>query len=93
MTLGPSNDLWETGQAAGGGARPWARSYPPGLSWREPVLREPLYLALDRAVADYGKRPCPRKDRPVGDGLTRNHYGSSLRLAAPADALCNWRLH
>jgi long-chain acyl-CoA synthetase len=37
---------------------PWDRSYPAGLNWADPVLREPLFLALDRAVADYGQRPC-----------------------------------
>src|SRR3546814_342685 len=37
---------------------PWLRSYPPGLDWSEPVQREPLFLALDRAVAEYSALPC-----------------------------------
>ncbi len=59
MTLGPSNDHWEARRPVdAGGRHPWSRSYPPGLSWDEPVLREPLYCALDRAVADFAARPC-----------------------------------
>lgn len=65
MTLGPeAGDLHEGGRADGqtgvrqGEPRPWERSYPAGLSWAEPVLQEPLFAALDRAVADYGPRPC-----------------------------------
>ncbi|GAB4372078.1 MAG: long-chain fatty acid--CoA ligase [Kiloniellaceae bacterium] len=65
MTLGPEvGDLLGRGSTDGqagvrqGGTRPWERSYPAGLSWAEPVLQEPLFAALDRAVADYGPRPC-----------------------------------
>ncbi|MGF1631406.1 MAG: long-chain fatty acid--CoA ligase [Kiloniellaceae bacterium] len=60
MTLGPV----DRGSAGSGSAEavlrqhPWDRSYPAGLAWDEPVLREPLYLALDRAIAGYGTRPC-----------------------------------
>jgi long-chain acyl-CoA synthetase len=55
MTLGPSNDPRDA-QATGG--HPWDRSYPAGLDWADPVLREPLFLAFDRAVADFGRHPC-----------------------------------
>ena len=59
MTLGPSNDLCGARRPeAGQQAHPWDRSYPPGLGWADPVLREPLDRALDRAVADFGPRPC-----------------------------------
>jgi len=59
MTLGPI----DRGRPLGGGAaapaaHPWERSYPAGLDWHEPVTREPLWLALDRAVADHGALPC-----------------------------------
>jgi long-chain acyl-CoA synthetase len=55
MTLGPID-----GPEVGPGARkrPWDRSYPATLDWGEPVLREPLFLALDRAVASHGQGPC-----------------------------------
>ncbi len=59
MTLGPESDLWDAHHSTKArDERPWNRSYPAGIAWDEPVLREPLYLALDRAVAEYGARPC-----------------------------------
>lgn len=65
MTLGPTEwgplDRVPRGSDAAAHppiAHPWDRSYPAGLNWADPVLREPLFLALDRAVADYGARPC-----------------------------------
>ncbi|MPZ11832.1 MAG: AMP-binding protein [Kiloniellaceae bacterium] len=64
MTLGPLGEGQSDGRRGEGpggaapAAHPWERSYPAGLSWGEAVLREPLHLALDRAVADYGTRPC-----------------------------------
>lgn len=59
MTLGPDSDLWAARHpGTAGGARPWDRSYPAGLAWDAPLRREPLYLALDRAVADYAAHPC-----------------------------------
>ncbi len=60
MTLGPMNGgpPDQDPRASQAGAHPWERSYPAGLNWADPVLREPLFLALDRAVADYGRRPC-----------------------------------
>ncbi|WP_193369574.1 long-chain-fatty-acid--CoA ligase [Pelagibius marinus] len=59
MTLGPETDLWDAHHPrAAQGARPWDRSYPAGIAWDEPVLQEPLALALDRAVAAFGERPC-----------------------------------
>ncbi len=59
MTLGPETDLWDAHHPrAAQGARPWDRSYPAGIAWDEPVLQEPLDLALDRAVAAHGDRPC-----------------------------------
>jgi long-chain acyl-CoA synthetase len=64
MTLGPidgglNRELWAARHPEQTGREhPWDRSYPAGLSWSEPVLREPLHLALDRAVAAYGQRPC-----------------------------------
>lgn len=39
-------------------AHRWERSYPPGLDWHEPIPREALWVALDRAVAEHGDRPC-----------------------------------
>ena len=38
--------------------RPWIKSYPTGLAWEFEAPIEPLYAALDRAVADFGERPC-----------------------------------
>ena len=61
MTLGPLDEgpIDVRRRAAPATAtHPWERSYPAGLDWREPVVREPLWLALDRAVADYGALPC-----------------------------------
>ncbi|MEQ9608068.1 MAG: AMP-binding protein, partial [Kiloniellaceae bacterium] len=65
MTLGPEvGGLDGAGRADGQAGvrladlRPWERSYPAELSWSEAVLQEPLFSALDRAVADYGPRPC-----------------------------------
>ncbi len=65
MTLGPETGYLHEGGRADGQAgagpaepRPWERSYPAGLSWAEPVLQEPLFAAFDRAVTDYGARPC-----------------------------------
>ncbi|GAB4394133.1 MAG: long-chain fatty acid--CoA ligase [Kiloniellaceae bacterium] len=59
MTSGPESDLWDAHHPnAARGAHPWDRSYPAGIAWDEPVLREPLFRALDRAVADFGQRPC-----------------------------------
>ncbi|MEQ8356173.1 MAG: long-chain fatty acid--CoA ligase [Kiloniellaceae bacterium] len=64
MTLGPidgglNDNSPDAGPpSAGRPTHPWERSYPAGLSWDEAVLREPLYLALDRAVADFGLNPC-----------------------------------
>ena len=55
MALDPTNG---SGDARQTGARPWDRSYPAALDWSDPVLREPLYCALDRAVADFGTSPC-----------------------------------
>jgi len=60
MTLGPTDGgpLDRVSRGGDAAAHPWERSYPAGLNWADPVLREPLFLALDRAVADYGQRPC-----------------------------------
>jgi long-chain acyl-CoA synthetase len=63
MTLGPVDRSAPLGGAAGSGAvalpaHRWERSYPPGVDWHQPVPREPLWWALDRAVADYGDLPC-----------------------------------
>src|SRR3546814_16613738 len=62
MTLGPPEKgapFDGAGAAAVAPAvHPWLRSYPAGIDWAAPVLREPLSLALDRAVAGYGRYPC-----------------------------------
>src|SRR3546814_13296816 len=59
MGLEPLDNSALPGEAAGASApHPWLRSYPPGLDWREPVQREPLFLALYRAVAEYSALPC-----------------------------------
>src|SRR3546814_20409266 len=59
MGLEPLDNSALPGEAAGASApHPWLRSYPPGLDWSEPVQREPLFLALDRAVAEYSALPC-----------------------------------
>ena len=63
MTLGPFDRSAPPHGVAGGGsaaaaAHRWERSYPPGVDWHQPVPREPLWLALDRAVAEHGDRPC-----------------------------------
>src|SRR3546814_2249887 len=56
MGLEPLDNSALPGEAAGASApHPWLRSYPPGLDWSEPVQREPLFLALDRAVAEYSE--------------------------------------
>src|SRR3546814_20727806 len=58
MGLEPLDNSALPGEAAGASApHPWLRSYPPGLDWSEPVQREPLFLALDRAVAEYSALP------------------------------------
>jgi long-chain acyl-CoA synthetase len=56
MTLGPVDG--DSIAKVAPRAHPWDRSYPAGIDWAEPMRREPLFLALDRAVADYGQRPC-----------------------------------
>ncbi len=38
--------------------RPWIKSYPAGLDWAMEIRQEPLFAALDRAVRDFGDRPC-----------------------------------
>lgn len=59
MTLGPNDDLRGAhSPRQTTGAFPWERSYPVGIAWDAPLRREPLYLALDRAVADFGAYPC-----------------------------------
>jgi long-chain acyl-CoA synthetase len=64
MALGPLDRSAAPDGGAGGAAeavavlRPWERSYPPGLDWHAPLSREPLYLALDRAVAEHGDLSC-----------------------------------
>lgn len=88
MTLGPADDgLFNRQRAAGAPAgqgpavHPWERSYPTGLNWADPVRREPLFLALDRAVAGYGTRPCldflgrPYSYAEVGDLVARTAKG------------------
>jgi len=87
MTLGPvdgeaGGDRWGAAQAArNGGGYPWDHSYPPGVSWSEPVLREPLAEALDRAVAGFGELPCMDflgrvySYREVGDLVARTAKG------------------
>jgi long-chain acyl-CoA synthetase len=88
MTLGPEvGGVDGSGRADGQAGvrqadlRPWERSYPAGLSWAEPVLQEPLFCALDRAVADYGPRPCldflgrPYSYAEVGDLVARAAKG------------------
>jgi long-chain acyl-CoA synthetase len=37
--------------------KPWIKSYPKGLDWNFETPVEPLYAALDRAVADFPERP------------------------------------
>jgi len=64
MTLGPldtgapSQDGAGARPADSAGARPWDRGYPAGVDWQAPITREPLWLALDRAVAAQGDLPC-----------------------------------
>src|SRR5690606_37122077 len=63
MTLGPVDRSAPLGGAAGSGAvalaaHRWERSYPPGVDWHQSVPREPLWRALDRAVADHGDLLC-----------------------------------